>query len=42
MRDVELVLKAVMCFVKGIVNISTIEPYATSAGMTVCVWLKHK
>ncbi len=42
MQGTELVIKATVCFAKGGVNISTINSYPASVGMSVLMWPKHK
>ncbi len=41
MQGTEFVVKATVCFTIGGVNISTINSYLASVGMSLLVWPKH-
>ncbi len=41
MQDTEFVVKATVCFAIGGVNISTINSYLASVGMSLLVWSKY-
>ena len=41
MQGTEFIVKASVCFAIGGVNISTINSYLASVGMSLLVWPKH-